>query len=139
MTFLLDTNVVSEPRKPRPNNEVMAWLKQRASDELYVSALTMGELAYGVELRARRDPVAGRSFGNWLTAIRAGYDDRILPVTEEIAGIWGRLRALRPLPAVDGLLAATALAHRLILVTRNVRDFEGLRVPLENPWQSTAD
>lgn len=94
----------------------------------------MSELAYGVALRARTDTVSARSFANWVTSIRAGYVDRILPISEAIAETWGRMRAIRPLPVVDGLLAATAAHHRLTLVTRNVRDFEGLGVPLENPW-----
>jgi predicted nucleic acid-binding protein len=135
LTFLLDTNVVSEPRRRKPDTAVVAWLREQQSDLLFVSALTLGEIALGAEARGRRDPAAGRSLSTWLGSIRTGYSDRILPVTGDIAETWGRLGARRPLPVIDGLLAATALVHRLTLVTRNVRDFDGLGVRLLDPWQ----
>ena len=138
MSFLLDTNVVSEPRRRRPEENVVAWLRGQDPDLLFVSVLTLGEIAQGAETRGRRDPVAGRSLTAWLDAIRSGYADRIVGVTAEVAETWGRLGARRPLPVIDSLLAATALVHRLTLVTRNVRDFDGLGVRLLNPWDSTA-
>lgn len=135
MSFLLDTNVVSEPRRRKPSANVISWLREQEPDQLFLSALTLGEIAQGAEARARRDAVAGRSLSMWLTSIRNRYSDRILPVTGDIAETWGRLGARRPLPVIDGLLAATALVHRLTLVTRNVRDFQGLDIPIFDPWQ----
>ncbi|MBI2740084.1 MAG: type II toxin-antitoxin system VapC family toxin [Rhodospirillales bacterium] len=136
MTFLLDTNVVSEPRRRKPDVNVVTWLRGQQSDQLFLSALTLGEIAHGAEIRAKRDAVASRSLATWLTSIRTGYADRVLPITADIAETWGRLGARRPLPVVDGLLAATALVHRLTLVTRNVRDFQGLEIPLLDPWRT---
>ena len=134
MTFLLDTNVLSEPGRRQPHATVVDWLRQQDPEQLFVSVLTLGEIAFGTEARARRDPLAGRRFIEWLGMLRTNYGERVLPVTGEIAESWGRLRARRPLPVIDGLLAATALVHRLTLVTRNVRDFEGLGVRLLDPW-----
>lgn len=136
MSFLLDTNVVSEPRRRKPDMAVIAWLREQEADLLFVSVLTLGEIALGVEARGRRDPAAGRSLSAWLESIRTVYSDRVLPVTGDIAATWGRLGAGRPLPVIDGLLAATALVHRMTLVTRNVRDFDGLGIRLLDPWQA---
>jgi predicted nucleic acid-binding protein len=134
LTFLLDTNVISEPRRRTPDAKVMAWLREQDSERFFISVLTVGEIAAGTESLARRDLVASRSLSRWFAGIRREYGDRVLPVTESVAEIWGRLRGRRPLPVVDGLLAATALGHDLILVTRNERDFDGLDVQLLNPW-----
>jgi hypothetical protein len=136
LSFLLDTNVVSEPRRRKPDAGVVAWLREQESDLLFVSALTLGEIALGAEGRGRRDPAVGRSLSTWLASIRTAYSDRVLPITGDIAETWGRLGARRPLPVVDGLLAATAIVHRLTLVTRNVRDFNGLDVRLLDPWHA---
>lgn len=136
MSFLLDTNVVSEPHRRKPDEAVVAWLRDQESDLLFVSALTLGEIALGAETRGRRDPAAGRSLSTWLASIRTAYSDRVLPITGDIAETWGRLNARRPLPVIDGLLAATAIVHRLTLVTRNVRDFDGLGVSLLDPWNA---
>lgn len=136
MTYLLDTNVVSEPRRRKPEARVVAWLREQNPDRLFISVLTVGEIAQGAEARGRRDPVAGRSLSAWLASIRAGYGDHVLGITDDIAETWGRLGTRRPLPVVDGLLAATALVHRLELVTRNVRDFHGLGVRLLDPWRT---
>ena len=136
MTFLLDTNVVSEPRRRKSEPNVVAWLRDQDPDLLFISVLTLGEISRGAETRGRRDPDAGRSLSVWLGTIRSGYADRVLAVTADIAETWGRAGARRPLPVIDGLLAATALVHRLTLVTRNVRDFDGLGVRLLDPWQA---
>lgn len=136
MSFLLDTNVVSEPRRRKPDATVVAWLRDQDPDLLFISVLTLGEIALGAEARGRRDPVAGRSLSTWLMSIRTTYEDRVLPVTGDVAETWGRLGARRPLPVIDGLLAATALVNRLTLVTRNVRDFDALGVRLMDPWRS---
>jgi predicted nucleic acid-binding protein len=134
LTFLLDTNVVSEPRRRKAESAVVGWLREQNSEALFISVLTIGEITAGAESLARRDPVAGGSLRNWFAGVRYGYGERVLPVTEPIVEAWGRLHARRPLPIIDGLLAATALVHALTLVTRNERDFADLGVPLLNPW-----
>jgi len=134
LTFLLDTNVLSEGARPRPDGRVTVWLREQRPDELFISVLTLGEIAFGAAARTRRDPIAGRRLIAWLASVRTSYGERTLGVTSEIAETWGDLRVRRPLPAVDGLLAATALVHRLTVVTRNERDFADLGIPLLNPW-----
>ncbi|MGB8353123.1 MAG: type II toxin-antitoxin system VapC family toxin [Chthoniobacteraceae bacterium] len=134
--FLLDTNVVSELRKrERCSQKVDAWAKSVPMDNDFLSVLVVGELKRGVELKRRRDPASADVLDQWLTRLTKLYSERILPVTLEIAQEWGRLGAIRSLPPEDGLLAATASIHGLTLVTRNVKDVEGLGVPLLNPWE----
>ena len=119
--FLVDTNVISEARKRgRANRAVIAWIAAH-QDELYLSVLVTGEIRRGIESIRKRDPPAGASEG-WLREIETTFEDRILPVDGAVADRWGRLMADRTLPAIDGLLAATALVHGLTLATRNVRD-----------------
>jgi predicted nucleic acid-binding protein len=134
LSLLLGTNVVSEPRRPKPEPRVIAWLRQQDESLLFISALTLGEIAQGAEIRARRDSVAARGLNAWLAEMRTEYSDRVLSITGDIAETWGRLSGRRPLPVIDGLLAATALVHQFTLVTRNVRDFADLGVRLLDPW-----
>ncbi len=100
----------------------------------FLSVIVVGELARGVELLRRRDPQQSRAHADWLAALVHDCAESILPVTVQIAEAWGRLGALRPRPASDGLIAATAQVHGLTLVTRNVRDFEDAGVQLLNPF-----
>jgi predicted nucleic acid-binding protein len=135
VSFLLDTNVVSEFRKgQRANPGVMNWVAGVGEDELFLSVLVAGELRQGIERLRRRDLSAAESLDRWLTAILDGYADRILPVDSRVADLWGRLNVPDPLPAVDGLLAATAIAHDLTLVTRNTRDVAPTGVRLLDPF-----
>lgn len=134
MTFLLDTNVVSEPRRRKAESAVVGWLRGQDAEALFISVLTVGEITVGVNSLARRDPVAAGRRRNWFAGVRRSYGERVLSVTEPITEAWGRLHALRPLPIIDGLLAATALVHDLTVVTRNERDFADLGVPVLNPW-----
>ena len=136
--FLLDTNIPSEFRNPRPEPRVVRWLDSVAEDSVFISVVTLGEIRKGCELLdsgKRRDGLE-----KWLEVeIRAWFADRILPVTDAIAERWGRLEAKRrrlglPLNTADGQIAATALEHGLALVTRNVNDFRDLGVTLFNPW-----
>ena len=135
--YLLDTNVVSELRKgERTHPGVVAWLAQHRDDELWLSALVVGELRRGVELLRRRDPQAGELLSAWLHTVTDDFGDRILPVTTEVCERWARLNVPDPLPVIDGLLAATALEHDLVLVTRNVPDVERAGAPVENPFST---
>ena len=136
--FLLDTNVVSEPTRPRPEPRVERWLRSQANGDLHISAITAGELRKGVELLDLGERRA--SLEDWLTFQLPGrFSSRILPITGMIADRWGLLTARRqllgsPLDMADGLIAATALQHDLVLVTRNTRHFASLDLPLFNPW-----
>ena len=133
--FLIDTNVVSELRKGgRADPGVRAWFEEHTTDSLWLSALVIGELRRGVELLRRRDTKAGRSLDRWLQTITADFGDRILPVTTEVCERWALLNVPDPLPVIDGLLAATALVHNLVLVTRNTADIERTGVGLVNPF-----
>lgn len=136
MSYLLDTNVVSELRRKRPDPSVLRWYDGVRSDELFLSVLVVGELRRGVELLRRKDHDAAEAIDAWLGELSTRFRDRILPVSQEVADQWGRLGVPDPLPAVDALMAATALVHGLTLVTRNVGDFELSGVQLVDPFAS---
>lgn len=132
--FLVDTNVISEARKRgRANRAVIAWIADH-QDELYLSVLVTGEIRRGVESIRKRDPRAAASLERWLREVETSFEDRIIPVDGAVADRWGRLMADRPLPAIDGLLAATALVHGLTLATRNVRDVAKSGVSAVDPF-----
>ena len=136
MRFLLDTNVVSELRKAeRCDSGVRIWIEAVDADDLFLSVLTLGEIRRGIESVRRRDPVGARALDDWLAALVAENADRILDITRPVAEEWGRLNVPDPLPAVDGLLAATARVHGLTLVTRNIRDVERTGVPCLDPFR----
>ena len=136
--FLLDTNVPSEFRSPRPEPRVVRWLDSVDEDSIFISVITLGELRKGCELLAAGKRRA--DLEQWLeTEVRGWFANRILPITDAIAERWGKLDAKRqrlglPLNTADGQIAATALEHDLTLVTRNVEDFKDLGVPILNPW-----
>jgi hypothetical protein len=135
--FLLDTNVVSELRKgARADAGVRAWFDEHATDQLWLSALVIGELRRGVELLRRRDKRAGKRLSDWLATITTEYGDRIIPITTEVCERWALLNVPDPVPVIDGLLAATALERDLVLVTRNTVDVERTGVALVNPFAS---
>jgi predicted nucleic acid-binding protein len=138
VSFLLDTNVVSEIRKKVPNPGVSAWFAAVPASDLFLSVLVVGEIRQGIERLARRDPAQADVFERWLVQLVDVYGDRIVPVTADVAEAWGRLNVPDPLPVVDGLLAATALVHGWTLVTRNVGDVTSTGARLLNPF-TTAD
>ena len=134
MTWLVDTNVLSELRKrERADAGVRAWFASAADDDVFTSVLVLGELRRGIESLRRRDPSGAMALEQWLARLAAGFADRVLPVDAEIADRWGSLNVPDPVPTVDGLLAATALVHDMVLVTRNTRDVERTGVRLLNP------
>ena len=134
MTFLLDTNVVSELRRKKPNLGVADWFESVHASELYLSALVVGEIRQGIERLAARSPGRAEVLEKWLGQLINTYGDRIAPITTEVAEVWGRLNAKESLPVVDGLMAATALTHEWTLVTRNVRDVRATGVRFLNPF-----
>jgi toxin FitB len=138
LSYLVDTNVLSELRRKVPNAGVVDWFSLRPPATLYLSVLTLGEIRKGVETvdgQQRRHALT-----DWLeTDLPAFFTGRLLAIDQAVADRWGRLLASagRPLPAIDSLLAATALVHDLVLVTRNVKDFAGLPVSTFNPWSAS--
>jgi len=135
LSYLIDTNVLSELRRKSPDPGVVAWFSQRPPITLHISVLTLGEIRKGIE--GIGDEVRRQSLIDWLeTDLPTFFTGRILSVDGAVADRWGRLVAAagRSLPAIDSLLAATALEHDLVLVTRNIKDFAGLPVQLFSPW-----
>jgi hypothetical protein len=136
VSYLLDTNVISEVRKSSPNTGVSDWFAGAASDELYLSVLVVGEIRQGVErLRRRRDSRQADVFEHWLAALKQDFADRLLPISVGIAERWGLLNATQPLPVIDGLLAATAIEHDLTFVTRDSGALAASGARLLNPWR----
>jgi len=136
--WLVDTNVISELRRRDPDANVRAWFAQRPATELYLSVLTLGEIRKGVE--ALTDSGRRTVLREWLEReLPVFFADRLLPIDAAVAHQWGQLlaKAGRSLPAIDSLLAATALHHNLVLVTRNLKDVAGLPVKVLNPWDAT--
>ena len=135
MAYLLDTNVLSELRKgPKANDKVRKWARAHASCRHCISSVSIGEIRKGIELLRLRSPEQCPAFERWLANIKSEFAGQVLDITEEIAERWGILMAKRPRPAVDGLLAATALEHSLAIVTRNTADFADCGVVVINPW-----
>lgn len=134
MTFLLDTNVVSEIRKPRPDSKVQAWLASVPEADLYLSVLVVGEIRQGVERLRRLDPARVAPYEAWLSELLRHFADRLVPITADVCEEWGRLNVPDPLPVVDGLMAASAKVRGWTLVTRNVADLARADVRLLNPF-----
>ena len=135
MSYLIDTNVISELRKgDRCDPAVAAWWAKVDENELWTSALVLGEIRRGIELARRHDPQKAKVLEAWLEEVIYGFGDRILDVHAQVADEWGRMNAIRPLPVIDALIAATARANSLTFVTRNVSDVQGVGVDLLNPF-----
>ncbi len=135
MSYLIDTNVLSELRRKAPNPNVVAWMRQRRPDSLYLSVLTLGELRKGIESLPDGEKRLGLQ--DWLeNDLPVFFSGRVLGIDEAVAHRWGRLQAEmgRPIPAVDSLLAAQALHEGLKLVTRNEKDFAFPGLDVINPW-----
>ena len=133
--YLLDTPVVSELRRDNPHRGLVAWLNAIPEAELFVSAVTVGEIAAGIESIAERDEVKAQSLTRWLDQLAA--NQKVLPMDQDSFWLWAKLRHGRPgTTSEDAMIAATALLHNLTLVTGNSRAFEAFDVPLLNPFRS---
>ncbi|MGB8261358.1 MAG: type II toxin-antitoxin system VapC family toxin [Terracidiphilus sp.] len=134
--YLLDTNLLSETRKPRPDPGVLAFLQAAEPSSVFISVLTLGELRKGIAGKRWKDPApnAASRLAAWVDGLEVSFSDRILPVDAATARLWGDWSGERPRPVVDTLLAATAVLHNLTLVTRNIRDVRGISVKLLDPW-----
>lgn len=128
--YLLDTNVLSEPSKRHPNDSVLAFIDLTSPRLFHISVLTLGELRRG----AKRKAPNNAELTLWINTIERRFATRTLPITKEIAQLWGELSASRSLLIIDTLLAATAIVHDLTLVTRNTKDFTNSGANLLNPW-----
>ncbi len=138
MSFLLDTNVVSEIRRGR-DPHVRAWAREVEDVDLHLSVMTLGEIRKGIDLLRGRDRPQAGVFDSWLAELHTRFADRIVPIDARIAEQWGQLNAAATRNTVDSLIAATAHVHGLTVVTRNTRDFEGCGVPVLNPWQAQSN
>lgn len=132
--YLIDTNVVSAARRPERAPQVAAWLKGRAENELYLSAITIGEIERGICQQEGRDPGFARDLRIWLDRTLMVFADRILAFEAEDARLWGRLSAAIGHPGADLMIAATALRHDAVVVTGNVADFLPTGAKVENPF-----
>jgi hypothetical protein len=136
LSYLIDTNVLSEVRKKqRCHPAVARWWAGVDETELYLSALVLGEIRRGIEQARLRNPAQAEALERWLAAVADGFRERILPVDPPVAEEWGRMNARRTLPTVDGLLAATAKVYDLTLVTRDVDDLAGCGTRLLDPFR----
>lgn len=137
MSFLLDTNVISEAARRQPHPAVQSWLAAQPGESLYLSAITIGEIRHGIVLLA-----TGRKKNallHWLDELKSTFAERLLPADTDVMEYWAWIqsaRAGRRLPVMDAFIAATALAHDLTLATRNTADFQSLRLSLVNPWRT---
>ena len=133
--YLLDTNVVSELRRPLRLKKLDDLIKNQPLSSLYVSVLTVGELRKGFVKLKRKEEIRSANLASWIDGVIRFYQERILPVDIQIAMKWAEISAVRTLPVIDTLLAATAIVHNLTLVTRNTKDFSDTGATLLNPWQ----
>ncbi len=138
--FVLDTHLISELRQGKPNQSpaVRAWAAARPAKQLFLSAITILELEKGVQSLERRTPPQGSALRAWLMGVRAAFADRILPFTEQTAIVCAALHVPNARAERDAMIAATALEHGFIVVTRNVPDFLNTGAQLLNPWPDTA-
>jgi len=136
--YLLDTNILSELRKEnRCDAGVRQWFEEARSEDLFISVLVLGEIRHGIERIRQRDQAQAGALEKWLRRVSAEFADRVLPVGEKIADQWGRLGLRQPVPVLDAFLAATAITHELIVVSRDEAGFRNTGVQVVNPFSKS--
>jgi predicted nucleic acid-binding protein len=136
--YLLDTNVLSELRKgQRCDASVWQWFEETDGEDLFISVLVLGEIRQGIERIRLNDLLQARALEQWLLRLTANYADRLLPVDDKVADLWGRIGLRQPVPVLDAFLAATALVHNLILVSRDEEGFRSTGAPVINPFSKS--
>jgi toxin FitB len=137
--FLIDTNIISEVRKgERCDARVATWYTAIADSDIFLSVLVLGEIRRGVELARRTDACKADALASWLELVEQTFGPHILPINGAVADEWGRMSALRPIPVIDGLLAATAKVHGLTLATRDDEALQGLGARILNPFRPAS-
>jgi predicted nucleic acid-binding protein len=140
VSYLIDTNIIAEVQKgARCDARVSAWYASIADEDLFLSTLVLGEIRKGIELARPRDAGKAVALERWLREVESAFGGRVFGVDNAISDQWGRMAAIRPVPVVDGLLAATALTNGLTLVTRNDRDVAGLGATVLNPFKDAVN
>ena len=134
--YVLDTNVISELRRGKPNQspQVRKWAAKQPANRLFITAITILELEKAVFSLERRNPLQGKALRAWLDGVRAAFNGRILSFTEVTAVVCAALHAPDPHAECNALIAASALEHKFIVVTRNTKDFDSTGVECLNPW-----
>jgi predicted nucleic acid-binding protein len=139
VSYLIDTNVISEVRKgTHCDVHVFTWYASIADEDIFLSTLVLGEIRKGVERARSRDPSKAAALERWLREVKVAFQGRVLGIDDAVADQWGCMSAIRSVPVIDGLLAATALTYGLTLVTRNDRDVEGLGATVLNPFKGSG-
>lgn len=134
MQYLLDTNVVSELRRVRPHGAVLRWIEAIPADDLFLSAVTIGEIQAGVEITREQDQEKAADIETWLDQVVDSYN--VVPINGPVFRCWAKLMHRQSNDLIeDGLIAASAITHNLIVVTRNVKDFANFRVKTLNPFE----
>lgn len=133
--YLLDTNIISEIRKPKPHGAVVAWIEAMPESELFISAVTIGEIQLGIEKTREQDVVKAKTISDWLDQVIGLYC--VIPMDANIFKVWGQLMHRESDTVMeDAMIAATALTHHLTVVTRNVKDFKRFNVNILNPFKA---
>jgi predicted nucleic acid-binding protein len=133
--YLLDTNIISEIRKPKPHGAVVAWIEAMPESELFISAVTIGEIQLGIEKTREQDVVKAKTISDWLDQVIGLYC--VIPMDANVFKVWGQLMHRESDTVMeDAMIAATALTHHLTVVTRNVKDFKRFNVNILNPFKA---
>ena len=140
LTYLIDTNIISEVRKgDRCDPRVAAWYASIDDADIYLSVLVLGEIREGVERVRSKDSARARALEAWLSTVKKSFSDRVLQVDQAVADEWGCMAAKRPVSTIDAMLAATAKVHGLTFVTRNVADVGDLGAAVLDPFEPTGN